>query len=329
MSTDDWLAANVPGAEPPFEHELIAAGGSNLTYRVRDAAGHQWALRRPPASHGLPTAHDMGREWRIISALAATPVPVPQPVAFSEDGPFYVMEFVEGLILRTSAVDLTPDQAEAATESLLATQIAFHTLDIDAVGLGELGKRDDYTGRQLRRWRTQIERADARPLPIMVELHDRLAATKPTERARPGLVHGDYRFDNTVLGAGMDVIAVLDWELATLGDPVADFAWSLEYWADPGESPTFLRDPPTFAPVFPRRAEVARRYAERSGFDLSDLPWYRVFSWWKQACIVEGVYARHLRGAVGGGGGSGNPATVAAHADELFARAAELAAGVL
>ncbi len=329
MNLDAWLTSHVPGATPPFEQSLIAAGGSNLTYRLGDSAGHVWALRRPPAAHGLPTAHDMGREWRIMSALAPTGFPVPAPVAWCDDGPFYVMEFVEGVILRTSDVRLTPAEAEAATDALIDTQVALHTLDVDAAGLGELGKRDDYTGRQLRRWRTQVERADARPVPLMVELHDRLVASKPIERARPGLVHGDYRFDNTVLGPDMAIIAVLDWELCTLGDPVADFAWSLEYWAEPGESPTFLRDPPTFAPVFPGREEVIRRYRERSRFDLSDLPWYRVFSWWKQACIVEGVYARHLRGAVGGGGGSGDPSTVAAHADELFARAAELAKGVV
>lgn len=269
---DTWLAAHVPDAVPPFEHELIAAGGSNLTYRVTDASGHVWALRRPPASHGLPTAHDMSREWRVISALAGSPVPVPRPVAYCEDGPFYVMEFVDGLILRSSDVPLTTEQADAATDALIDTQVAMHTLDVDAAGLGELGKRDDYAGRQLRRWRTQVERGDARPLPLMAELHDRLAAAKPVERARPGLVHGDYRFDNTVLGPDLSILAVLDWELSTLGDPVADFAWSLEYWAEPGESPTFLRDPPTFAPVFPSRAEVARRYARRSGFDLSRSP---------------------------------------------------------
>ena len=177
---DQWLADNVPGAAAPFDYTLIAAGGSNLTFRVTDAAGNAWALRRPPVGHALPTAHDMGREWRIMSALEGTDVPVPACIAYCDDlevngAAFYVMGFVEGLILRdrASVAGLTTEAADIATESLIDVQIAFHTVDLDAIGLGTLAKRDDYVGRQLTRWRTQVERANVREVPLLIELHDR------------------------------------------------------------------------------------------------------------------------------------------------------------
>ncbi len=332
---DAWLTANVPGARGPFAYELIAAGGSNLTYRVTDAAGRVWALRRPPVAHVLATAHDMHREWRIMSALAPTTVPVPECVAYCADpevngAPFYVMGFVDGLILRNraSAAGLTPETADVATDSLIDVQIAFHTVDLDAIGLGDLAKRGDYVGRQLNRWRTQVERSNVRELPLLVELHERLIAAKPEETAAPGLAHGDYRFDNTILGPDHRIAAVLDWELCTIGDPIADFAWSIQYWADPGDELTFLSDPPTLEPVFVRSDEVTRRYRERSGLDLSSLPYYKVFSWWKQACIVEGVYARRLAGASGGMGTANDPSDIARRVDQMLAHAADLAVGV-
>jgi aminoglycoside phosphotransferase (APT) family kinase protein len=274
----------------------------------------------------------MGREWRIMSALTGTPVPVPACIASCSDpvvfgAPFYVMSFVDGRILRgrQDAADLTTEQAAAATESLVDVQVAFHTIDLGAVGLADLARHGDYVGRQLARWRTQVERAGVRELPVMQELHQRLAAAKPPERVAPGLAHGDYRFDNTVLGTDCRIVAVLDWELCTIGDPIADFAWSLQYWADPGDELAFLSDPPTLEPMFERRADVARRYSARTGFDLSDLPYYTIFSWWKQACIVEGVYARRLRGAIGGGTSGADPSTIAVRADALFGHAFELA----
>jgi aminoglycoside phosphotransferase (APT) family kinase protein len=333
---DAWLTANVPGAVAPYRYELIAAGGSNLTYRVTDAGGNQWALRRPPVGHALPTAHDMHREWRIMAALASTTVPVPACLAYCADtdvngAPFYVMSFVEGLILRdrASVAGLTAEAADIATDSLIDVQIAFHTVDLDAVGLGDLAKRGDYVGRQLNRWRTQVERANVRELPLMVELHDRFVAAKPEEKVAPGLAHGDYRFDNTVLGADHCVAAVLDWELCTIGNPIADFAWSMQYWADPGDTMHFLSDPPTLEPVFVRSDEVVRRYAARSGFDLSDLPYYAAFSWWKQACIVEGAYARRLAGATGGMRSSGDPSDIARRVDRMLEHAADLAADAI
>lgn len=329
-----WLAANVVGAAPPFAYRLVAAGGSNLTYEVTDAGGRRWALRRPPVGHALPTAHDMDREWRLLVALHPTAVPVPEPVAFCSDtdvtgAGFYVMAFAEGTILRDQdgAAAMTFAQAEAATASLVAVQVTLGTLDVDQIGLGDLGRRDDYVGRQLRRWRRQVDTAAVRPAPLMAQLHDRLAASRPAERGRPGLVHGDYRFDNTVLGPDWAVSAVLDWELCTIGSPAADVVWSLCYWADPADPLSFLTDPPTLAEHFPTRAEVTARY-QSAGVDLADRAWYEVFSWWKHACILEGVYGRALAGAAGGLG-TRDPAGIAARADAFFARSADLANGVV
>ena len=326
-----WLSEHLD-ASPPFTFALIAAGGSNLTYRVTDAAGQVFALRRPPEGTTLSTAHDVGREWRIMSALgAARAVPVPACLARCDDpdvtgAAFYVMAFVDGTILRTEADanEFTAAEAERATDALVAGQLAFHTLDLDAVGLADLGRHDGYVTRQLKRWKTQVERADARPAVLIHELHDELARRTPVEKAKPALAHGDYRFDNVVLAADCSLAAVLDWELCTTGDPIADFAWSMQYWADPGDDFTWLTDAPTTAAVFPRRDAVVDHYEQRSGFDLSDYPFYEAFAWWKHGCIVEGVYARRLAGSQGGMRQTGPASDIADRADALLARAHEL-----
>jgi aminoglycoside phosphotransferase (APT) family kinase protein len=327
-----WLLEHVDGLEAPLRFDLVAAGGSNLTFRVEDHNERAVALRRPPVAAVLATAHDMDREWRIISALAATDVPVPTPLAQCTDtdvtnGPFYVMEFVAGPILRTEAdgAELDARAARAATDSLVNVQVAFHGLDVDEIGLGDLAKhRTGYAERQLRRWQTQVERARVRDLPLLDALHAALARSVPEETSRPALVHGDYRFDNVVLDEDSRVAAVLDWELATIGDPVADACWSLLYWADPGDALPFLNSAPTLAPVFDRRADVARTYEDRSGRSLDALGWYTVFGYWKMACIVEGVYARRLKGA-SGGGTTGDATGIAARADALLEHAGDVA----
>lgn len=332
-----WLTEHVEGAVGPFDAALVAAGGSNLTFRITDARGRAWALRRPPVAAVLATAHDMDREWRILDALATDgTVPVPRPVARCDDtavtgAPFYVMEFVDGTILRTEAdgASLAAAGAAAATDSLVDVHVALHSIDPDAIGLGTLGKAGSYAERQLHRWHAQVERAAVRALPLLDDLHARLVATVPPPSGPPVLAHGDYRFDNTVLDDEHRVAAVLDWELCTTGDAVADVAWSLLYWADPGDEVTFLASPPTLAPVFPRRAEVAERYALRSGRSLDSLGWYSVFGYWKMACIVEGVHARYLRGGRGGlasGGSGGDPSSIAARVDALLEHAHDLAA---
>lgn len=315
---------------------LIPAGGSNLTYRVEDAAGQRWALRRPPVTAVLATAHDVDREWQIMEALGRhTAVPVAPAVARCQDpevsgAPFYVMGFVDGTVLRTGAdsAAFDADAAQTATDSLVDVQVAFHAVDPDEIGLGRLSRhRTGYVERQLHRWSAQVQQAQVRSLPLLDELHDRLARTIPAEEAPPGLAHGDYRFDNTMLDADHRVTAVLDWELCTIGDPVADACWSLLYWSDPGDASPFLPDAPTLAPVFPRRAEVAHRYALRSGHDLDAFPWLTVFGYWKMACIVEGVYTRRRRGSRSGTG-TGDLDSIARRVETLLEHAADVASGV-
>ena len=332
----DWLVRHWPGARAPFEFGLIAAGGSNLTYRVEDADGRACALRRGPTSHRLPTAHDMGREWRILEALHRhTEVPVPEPLAFCSDSsvndsPFYVMGFAEGRILRkvSDAAEMSEAECLAATRSLVDVQVAFHGVDLEAIGLSDLGRHRGYVERQLARWRKQYERTGVRELPLLEELHARLSKAVPPETMPPGLAHGDYRFDNTVLGPGFEVVAVLDWELCTTGDPLADFGWSLMYWGDPGDAMYFIPDVPTLHAGFARRAEYARMYAER-GYPLDFVDYFTAFGWWKMACIVEGAYGRILAGAGGGMHRDTPVEETAKRVEDLLEMSAEAARGVI
>ncbi len=332
-----WIESQVPGAAPPFDAELIAAGGSNLTYRVSDAAGHQWALRRPPVTARLATAHDMRREWRVISALqhGDCAVPVPDAIAYCDDealvgAPFYVMEFVDGRILRgvDDVADFSQADADRATESLVAVQAALHRASPSALGLDDIARRHDaYVDRQLRRWRRQVEKSLERDAPLFDVLHRRLSRHVPKEQAPAALAHGDYRFDNTVLGAAGDIAAVLDWELCTIGDPVADFFWSLSYWGESGDVVSFLPSSPTLSPLFASRRDVAAMYAKMTGFDLSDWDYFQAFSMWKMACIIEGVHARIRHG--GGGGMPADQANDMASSADRFLLAADAASAGL
>ena len=328
-----WLLENAPGAKGPFEFELIAAGGSNLSYRVSDAVG-VWLLRRGPVSSRLATAHDMRREWRVIGALRKTgKVPVPEGFALCEDeevtgAPFYLMEFVDGRILRTSedARDMDQARCRRATNSLVEVQAAMHTLDVDAIGIGDISShRQDYVKRQLARWRKQLRASSERQLPLADEVHDRLLANVPESTAPPALVHGDYRFDNTVLADDDTIKAVLDWELCAIGDPVADFFWSLLYWGRRGEKIVFIPDAPTFHEAFPERDTVIEEYRRLTGFDLSARNFFESFGAWKMACIVEGVHARMRSGGGGGMKAVMNHETIAAIVDGYLTQAAELA----
>jgi aminoglycoside phosphotransferase (APT) family kinase protein len=298
----DWLRQAVGGTDHDFR--LIAAGGSNLTYEVVDGDGRRVALRRPPVGRALQSAHDVLREWDVLSALHEhAAVPVPEPLALCEDvevtgAPFYVMAFADGTILRTAedAEALDPDVLRAAGASLVDTQIALHGLDPDAVGLGDLGPPTGYVERQLDRWQRQYDDGRVRRVHLIEELHQRLSRSVPPSSDQPSLLHGDYRFDNVVIDEAGRVVAVLDWELCTLGDAVADACWSLQYWADADDDDTFLTSSPTLAAALPRRTEVIGRYSAVSGRPLDDWPWFEVFGWWKMGCIVEGVHARRSRG---------------------------------
>jgi aminoglycoside phosphotransferase (APT) family kinase protein len=301
-----WFAENVPGVDLPLQFERIAGGHSNLTYRVTDAGGRDWALRRPPLGKRLGSAHDMGREFKVVSALGKTDVPVAPVVGLCEDesvndAPFYVMEFVEGPILRGLVeAEVFPDEGDrrAIGERVADTLVQIHAVDPDAAGLGDLGRKEDYVARQLRRWQGQGEKSKTRELPPIDAVHERLSARIP-EQGPATIVHGDYRLDNMILTPGGEVAAVVDWELCTLGDPLADVGLLMVYWPEAGEEGISLGLPATMAPGFPKRGELKARYAERSGRDLSQLDFFVALGYWKLAIILEGVYARYAAGQYG------------------------------
>jgi aminoglycoside phosphotransferase (APT) family kinase protein len=302
-----WFEANVPDVQPPLAFAKISGGRSNLTYSVTDSGDGRWALRRPPLGKRLASAHDMGREHRIISALAPTDVPVAPTVGICEDdsvndAPFYVMDWVEGPVLRSLA-DAgrfeDHDDRRAIGERVVDTLVTIHSLDPDEVGLGELGKKADYVARQLHRWNGQWEKSKTREVPLVDEVHDKLVARIP-DQGPATIVHGDYRLDNMILTESGEVAAVVDWELCTLGDPLADVGMLLVYWGEEGDELVPL-EPATQAPGFPSRDDVRRLYAERSGRNLSEIDFYVALGLWKLAVILEGVFARYSAGQYGAG----------------------------
>jgi aminoglycoside phosphotransferase (APT) family kinase protein len=301
-----WFSEHVDGVQLPLAFERISGGHSNLTYGVGDAGAGRWALRRPPLGKRLGSAHDMGREHKVVSALAPTAVPVAPVVGLCEDesvngAPFYVMEFVEGPILRGLAeAEAFPEEADrrAIGERVADTLVAIHAVDPDAAGLGDLGRKEDYVARQLHRWQGQWEKSKTRELPTIDAVHERLSARIP-EQGQATIVHGDYRLDNMILTPRGEVAAVVDWELCTLGDPLADVGLLMVYWPEAGEELVALGQPATLAPSFPSRDELRARYAERSGRDLSQLDFFVALGYWKLAIILEGVYARYAAGQYG------------------------------
>jgi aminoglycoside phosphotransferase (APT) family kinase protein len=300
-----WFEGHAPGVVPPLTFELIAGGHSNLTYRVTDSTGHRWVLRRPPTGQVLATAHDMEREHRIISALAPTDVPVAPVVGLCTDpavngAPFYVMAFVDGLVVRSeeAGLELDPAARRRAGESLIDTMVTIHSVDLEDVGLADLGRHEGYLARQLKRWYGQWNQSKTRELPAIDQVHDHLIASLPEQRGAT-IVHGDYRLDNCLVSHEGEVVAVLDWEICTLGDPLADLGLLMVYWADPGDPTSAMLSPATALDGFPSRSQLAERYAERSGRDIAELDRYTAFGYWKLACIVEGVYARYIGGSMG------------------------------
>jgi aminoglycoside phosphotransferase (APT) family kinase protein len=326
-----WFTEHVPAVRPPLGFDLIAGGRSNLTYSVADDAGQRWVLRRPPLGHVLATAHDMGREHRIISALAPTPVPVPPAVGLCPDddvngAPFYVMAFVDGPIVRdVAAAEALPlAHRQRAGMSIVDVLAAIHDVDVDAVGLGDLGRREGYVERQLKRWKGQWEKSKTRELPEIDEVHDRLAARIPPQGPAT-IVHGDYRLDNCILHAEDGTIAaVLDWELCTLGDPLADVGQLCMYWTEPGDDVVAAPDAPTMVEGFGTKADLLERYAKASGRDLDDIEFYVAFAYWKLACICEGVLDRYQAGVMAGGDASAMVELFTHHVEALARAAARV-----
>ena len=305
-SVTSWLDTSVDGAVGPYSWEIIAGGHSNLTFLVTDANGRRLVLRRPPLAHGLASAHDMAREHRIISALNRSSVPVPTTVGLCEDdringAPFYVMEYVDGHVVRDveAAERLLSEPARArASESLAETLAAIHEVDLVSVGLNDLGRHEDYLARQLRRWYGQWEQQRTRDLSLIDDVHAVLIANLPAQKAAT-IVHGDYRLDNTMVDDDGNVCAVLDWEICTLGDPLADIAMLAVYWTGPTDTQSAWESGATTAAGFWDRNQLIERYAQSSGRDLGNFDLYMAFANWKLACILEGVYARYLGGALG------------------------------
>jgi aminoglycoside phosphotransferase (APT) family kinase protein len=305
-AVEAWIAANVTGLLPPFEWTRLEGGHSNLTYKLRDGSGNEAVIRRPPQGELLPKAHDMSREWALISSLGATAVPVPAALGFCEDPGvtgawFYLMGLVDGrpLYSATETLAWVPEERRLhLAHSFIDVLADLHSLVPDEIGLGELGKKEGYVQRQLKTWyRSWL--ASAGPAqyddPRAHELQQYFLDNMP-EQGMARVVHGDYGFHNCLIGADSRVVAVVDWEISTLGDPLADLAYALNPWADPSD--TSPQDPvlATAVPGFPTRTELAQRYAQRTGANLDQLDYYLGFNRWKTAAILHGVYARYMAG---------------------------------
>lgn len=297
-----WLLEHVATLQAPFEFGLIAGGHSNLTYSVTDSAGTTLVLRRPPLGHVLESAHDMGREHKIISALFDSDVPVPSTIGMCTDNevngaPFYVMDYVAGPVLHDAQVAKNLPVAERTALGLHVIDVlaGLHEIDPDEVGLGDLGRKEAYLQRQLKRWTGQWEAMKTHEIPAMDDTIRLLAEGMP-EQVGASIVHGDYRLGNMIVGDGR-VHAVLDWELCTLGDPLADVGYLLNSWVQPGEAEGDLTA--TAVGGFPTRETLCDRYVAATGRDLADINYYRAFSHWRLAAIGQGVYKRYLVGAMG------------------------------
>ena len=302
---EQWLNANIEGAQGPYEYHLIAGGRSNITFRVVDANGMQMVLRRPPMGHVLATAHDMAREHRLIKAVGASNVPVPRTLGLCTDvevngAPFYVMAFVPGVVLDSPEKGelLSVSLRKQASEDLIDVLADLHALDVDAVGLGDLAKREGYVERQVKRWSTQWQNSKTRELPAVDEVATLLGNNIPVQQG-VSIAHGDYRFGNCLTDVENGrIAAVLDWELCTLGDPLADLGYVGIYWTDPG-MPNMRGTDPSGIEGFPTFDHLVERYAKRTGRDCSNIGYYKAFASFRLAVICEGVYARYLHGAMG------------------------------
>ena len=293
----------------PLSVSLLSGGRSNLTYRL-SAGGEQWVMRRPPLGHVLETAHDMHREYRVMYALAPTAVPVPGTVCYIDDrsvlgAEFYVMDLVNGVVYRTAEemAALNPAQARTLSYAFIDSMADLHLVDYAAAGLADFGRPDGYLERQVRRWTRQLAASRSRDITGFDQLGARLAAGIPPS-ARASIVHGDFRLDNAIIDRTDPscIRAILDWEMATLGDPLSDLGLFYLYWEGWGGLDNPIAATPAEVPGYPPWSSLAERYASRTGTQLSDFDWYESFAIFKFAVICEGIYYRHIKGlAVGEG----------------------------
>ena len=286
----------------PTELKQFQGGASNVTYLLK-VGEREMILRRPPAGTKAKSAHDMGREFRVMQKLSPV-FPCPRPLAYCEDesligSTFYVMEKLTGVILRRDlpkGLSYSPEQARKLCTNLLDTQIRLHTLDYVAAGLADMGKPQGYVERQVNGWCERFGKARTDDVPKCETLMAWLNAYRPPDSAKPGTIHNDYRFDNVVLDPrdNLSIVGVLDWEMATLGDPLMDLGSSLAYWVQPGDPPQMqsLRMQPSNLPGMLTREEIVRYYADKTGFDVSNPDWYYVFGLFRLAVIAQQIYYR-------------------------------------
>ncbi|MFT7600217.1 MAG: aminoglycoside phosphotransferase (APT) family kinase protein [Acidimicrobiales bacterium] len=302
-----WISENVEGLTPPFRWEQLEGGHSNLTYAITDTEGREAVIRRPPMGELLPKAHDMGREFKIISGLGDTNVPVAKAYGYCEDpnvtgAHFYVMSKVPGRAMYSpeDVEDWLSHEARARmADSFMETLASLHSIEPASVGLDDLGRPDGYVARQLRTWygswTASVPGANYDDDRIHA-LHEMFQNTLP-EQGPARVVHGDYGPHNCMVAADGNLTAILDWEISTLGDPMADFAYAINGWGDPDiEGDDGVSGSATTAPGFPKREVLIAKYAELTGADLSMLPYYRAFNFFKTACILHGVYSRYMEG---------------------------------
>lgn len=300
-----YLAEHIPGQDAPLEVERIGGGHSNETFFVRRGS-QEWVLRRPPRGPLLPTAHDVLREYRVLAALNGTSVPTPRVVLACEDtsvigAPFYLMERVYGIIVRDKLPPFANDQAgrRAISKTLIDALVELHGVDWRAVGLENFGKPEGYLQRQVRRWMGQLEKSRQRPLPDLDAVTAWLVEHMPTSGPAT-IVHGDYRLDNVMLADDAPrVVAIFDWEMATIGDPLADIGYLLSFWREPGDPEPEINTAGWRSmeqPGFFSRAELADYYAEYTGRTIRDMAFYEALAIWKLAVLLEGSYSRHRAG---------------------------------
>jgi aminoglycoside phosphotransferase (APT) family kinase protein len=304
----EFLSGRLPGVSGPVEVRQFPGGASNLTYLVR-ASGREWVLRRPPFGTKARSAHDMGREYRILSRIHEAFPYAPRPVAFCADPSvlgeeFYLMERLEGLILRRdlpAGMQLSPGEARALCENLVDVQAQLHAIDYEAAGLGELGRAEGYVARQVSGWSARYRAARTEDVPDNEALMAWLEANRPAEATRAALIHNDFKFDNVVLSkdsGAWRISGVLDWEMATIGDPLMDLGASLAYWiqADDPEPLQQIRMLPTHLPGMMRRAELVDYYVTRAGSVSRRFDFYYVYGLFRLAVIVQQIYYRFVLG---------------------------------
>ncbi len=303
-AVSDWLGSRLDDLVLPLQASRIPGGRSNLTYLLTDASDRRMVLRRPPLGDLPATAHDVLREARLLQGVVDE-VPVPRVLVSCEDSevtgaPFFVMEHLDGRVVRDpeGAGELAMPARAAVGPALIDALVALHEVDPGRLGLGDLARRQDYAARQLRRWHGNWVATRTRDLTDLEHTHAWLLQNLPAQR-RTSIVHGDFRIDNCILADDGKVLGLLDWELSTVGDPLADLGQLLVYWAQPDDDFTALHSPPTRTVGYATRDELRDRYLTATGADPDDVAYYVVFNWWKTACIVEDVYSRMLRGAMG------------------------------